>query len=202
VNFEEALSPKLVEENARMLTSFRDPLTHFFSGIFHNAAWNHGKIYRFHHEMDMLRLQLRSRGRYYLRNFQSKFLIDKRELMDSENMTVVTPIIRDYVKSLYWFAVAEFMDLSLALLQCQVFGKVRPAPLKAATTMHHNKNINTRDNFQFQLNSTVIASINSYLKLDLFMYQLVVVEFWNRVAIHKVCLHSFIEPYMFASFDN
>jgi hypothetical protein len=94
-------------------------------------------------------------------------MMDNVELIDSDDMTAYIPVAQAYIKDIFWF-VAEYMDLSMALLQCQVFGGVREVWLKSTQVrLNNNKKHHSS---QFKLNSSVLADIHSLMEGDLYMH--------------------------------
>jgi hypothetical protein len=181
--------------NYRVLTSFREPLSHFLSACIHSAMnlKKHNDSYKLRNAVAALKLGKTIPGHYNLRNFQTSYLVNGSitpEMLTAEDNSRVIASAKDYLKSIYWFSLSEHMTLSLALLQCQVFGVVRPDLLADANRIP-KLNAHTNIHESLHINSMILADIHSLIKTDISMYELIIKEFWDRIKKQKDCLKNY-----------
>ena len=174
-----------------VLTSFREPLSHFISSYEHQsrAQW------REPHTLNETADKLLNGSRYYytLRNFQSAFLLKNAPVGETKHFNVTNSI--NYMKSTYWFSILENYRLSLALLQCQVRGKTDTALLDQVTAHSANSGVakkrNSENNYEFD--NEVLKKVKSLIGIDIYLYNQALVEFRRRVNIYSDCLKDEIE---------
>jgi hypothetical protein len=193
---EMSLQPVL--SNYRVLTSFREPLSHFFSACIHNAInekeYHTGskEPYNLQKSVTALKNGKRIPGHFDLRNFQTSYLMNSSASLEmlrvGENPKAIA-LAKEYVKNIYWFSLSEHITLSLALLQCQVFGSVQSDLLTDATRLP-KLNDHTKSHEILNVNSMMLADIHSLIKTDIYMYELIVQEFWERIERHNNCLKN------------
>jgi len=172
-----------VSTDFAVLSSFREPTSHFLSSFEHmQLTREKGPSYSFiPTTLDDLISFLKS-GKptifYDLRNFQSRYM-SSHSLIGRIN----------YMRSLYWFSINENYELSLKLLQCQVFGYVDERKLKDVLSKKYNvrtdqKNSDAAYNFTAQN----LRDIKDLTSDDSLFYEMAVSEFWNRVKTYNSCL--------------
>lgn len=181
-----------VSADFAVLSSFREPTSHFLSSFEHMQLKRAELSYSFiPTTLDEL-ISLLKRGQsipffYDLRNFQSRYM--------SSHSNFEEPLLGriNYMRSLYWFSITENYELSLKLLQCQVFGYVDERKLKEVLSKKYNvrteqKNSDAAYNFTAQN----LRDIKDLTREDTLFYEMAVVEFWKRVKTYDSCLqHPF-----------
>ena len=173
-----------VSTDFAVLSSFREPTSHFLSSFEHMQLKRAEGPLRYSFiptTLDDLISFLKS-GKptifYDLRNFQSRYM-SSHSLIGRIN----------YMRSLYWFSINENYELSLKLLQCQVFGYVDERKLKGVLSKKYNvrtdqKNSDAAYNFTAQN----LRDIKDLTSDDSLFYEMAVSEFWNRVKTYNSCL--------------
>ena len=168
----------------QLLSSFREPLSHFLSAYQQMHTRDLGQTLPLDQFMESLENNT-DRHNYDLRNFQIKFMVHTNN--DSEQNLILTEAIT-YMRSLYWFSILEQYQLSLKLLMCQVYGKVNIRALKKYTSKTYNVRY-IEDNFEYKISPLTLSHIKKLTKMDTVFYNYVVVEFYRRVKLHSVCLN-------------
>ena len=194
-NMEPALSRLGYQPHSyQVLSSFREPLSHFLSALSHingvkwgrdkkakenNQTYTEGKISL----QDMVKIN--KNGNWYeynLENFQSRFMYPPG--FDELSAARIDEAI-NYMHKLYWFSVLSEVRLSLALLQCQVFGHVSPELLDKALT--HGGMI-SQSKTEYSFTEFDMHDIGSLIKVDNKFYEAVIYEFWKRINSHQDCM--------------
>jgi len=136
--------------------------------------------------------------KYNLVNFMTSFLLENPSKDAAKKTPFSIEKALSFVDSMYWFAVVEHLRLSLALLQCQVSGRVDTKMLD----MYFDRDV-LKPYFKAQFEKVfgrsapplkhyfderVMSDISKLLKVDFFIYEHVVLEFWRRVGENKRCL--------------
>ena len=182
----------------QVLASFREPLSHFLSAQSHlngvkylndredrkkskssNPNYEFGQIAF----QDMIaRNKAKKFYEYNLDNFQSRFMYPPG--FDESDIDRIDEAI-GFMHNLYWFSLLNEIRLSLALLQCQVFGVVDEALLTEALAMG---SMISHSRVKYQFSEEDIHDLGSLLKVDNKFYEAVVYEFWKRVNAKQECL--------------
>ena len=182
----------------QVLASFREPLSHFLSAQSHlngvkylndredrkkskssNPNYEFGQIAF----QDMIaRDKAKKFYEYNLDNFQSRFMYPPG--FDESDIDRIDEAI-GFMHNLYWFSLLNEIRLSLALLQCQVFGVVDEALLTEALAMG---SMISHSRVKYQFSEEDIHDLGSLLKVDNKFYEAVIYEFWKRVNANKECL--------------
>lgn len=187
-----------------VLTSFREPLSHFFSACFHNSVRDKSRQYNIRHAVNAVMEGNTPHEHYNLYNFQTSFLVNRSlsaDMLKATGSHAVISMARDYVKQVYWFSLSEHIALSLSLLQCQVFGTVLPVYLDAATKLPTLNN-HFSSNDMLRINSKLLSDIHSLIRLDIYLYEIIVREFWERIEQHKQCLMGMNSRYDWNLFET
>jgi len=125
---------------------------------------------------------------YNLRNFQSGYMNShlnfEQSLLERTN----------YMRSLYWFSIMENYELSLKLLQCQVFGYVDESKLKDVLAKKYNVRLEQKNSGAvYNFTAHNIKDISDLNSDDTLFYQMAVVEFWRRVQTYNYCVKHVFE---------
>lgn len=188
-------SLKTVLPKYRLLSSFREPLSHFFSACIHNAMVStlNGSSYHLRKTVDDLKVGKRMPGRYFLVNFQTSYVVNSSVnsamLKSESSREVLVAMAKEYIKRMYWYSIAEHMSLSLSLLQCQVFGEVKPELLADAARLP-KLNDHSKSHELLHVNSGLLNDIHSLIKTDTVVYEMILQDFWQRIDLHKDCLRA------------
>ena len=184
-SIEKALSPFI--KDYRVLTSFREPLSHFFSAAIHNAmrVEQNGYIYNFSEAVEALKNGKNLPYHYPLHNFQTSFL--RRNYSPFADAHDVYLDARKSLKDIYWFSIADHMDMSLALLQCQAIGRIEPKLLDIVVNLRRY-NDHTRSNVSFSVNAAILRDVRSLIQTDVLLYEEIMHEFRSRINYHRQCL--------------
>ena len=174
-----------------IISSFRDPLSHFISSYLQNQQ-TVLDMYKskFSYYIKVIKDNTNSTERvikpydyYNLNNFQTKFMLS------SYNETINLNEAIEYMKTLFWFSIQDQLELSLKLLQCQMFGKVDEESLKTMLkSKSTNKAISKKTN-SFEISANDIENIKEMISIDIQFYDHVVAEFMNRVSKYSHCLN-------------
>jgi hypothetical protein len=188
---------KMIEEknlhDVKILCSFREPVSHFFSAFEHMQHPRHPNPSIAHTVANLVeQIKHEIHPHYYLVNFQSNYLQSYPTINGKYNATtynLAEAIL--YMRKLDWFSINEEMEMSLKLLMCQYLGHVNQEFLHKAQS--HPVFVRN-DAFNYQINAQLLADIRKINKNDIVFYQLAVTEFWERVRKHKQCL-NYTMPY-------
>ena len=97
--------------------------------------------------------------------------------------------LAENLKKIYWFSINEEYELSLKLLQCQLYGKVNEKKLK--TILSKSYNVRSTQTIQsFQISSKNLADIKNLNAIDIKFYKMVVIEFAKRINQYASCLNT------------
>ena len=193
------------ERSVLMMSSFRDPYSHFFSafehanlystnrnkndplGIFiddniHNAK-SHKKTDSWHSQMS---------------DIQSKWMLSKNgDSNDANKLTNKHANVKESVanmKKLFWFSIEYDIRLSFALLQCQVFGKLKPELLPKPENATY-LNSGTKPQYKYKLSKEKLKQISDLTYVDQRFFEQVCAEFWRRVDVYGACLAPVLDSY-------
>lgn len=169
--------------NYSVMSSFREPLSHFISSYEHQER-EMGYRHSLNETVDSLLLPTPKSFYYDLRNFQSHSYVgnsDKKpDLFD----------VLQYMYTLFWFSILEDYRLSLALLQCQLHGYVNSGLLDLATEKKHNTAVSLTKPHLHEYDAETLRKVKKLISWDTFLYNQAVQEFYRRVERHKNCLES------------
>lgn len=124
---------------------------------------------------------------YDLRNFQSTFIT-------SVNPTTTIVTLNESVynmRELYWFGISDDYELSLKLLQCQVYGMINQNKLK--TVLSHSYNVRssqTSSNINYKFTAQNLVDIKALNKIDIQFYEMIILEFRLRVYKYSACINA------------
>ena len=186
-----------VPSSYKLLTSFREPISHFFSAMgqiigddtitpnYQNSTWE-----------EIIRSQTEGHAYYYsLKNFQMSFLLHTQDLDNGARLiSTLKPRqeeVRKALSSVYWFALTSEVTLSYALLQCQEFGTVNRELLEHILHKPH-KNVRAQDKMH-NMSEKLMKDVYHLIADDVRFYELVVSEFWRRIDSHKDCLSQVLD---------
>jgi len=183
-----------VSSDFAVLSSFREPISHFLSSFEHMQLKRMKDLTKKSNipaTLDVLIDQLK-RGvhiHFDLRNFQSRCMASNgTDALDGTPSTVHERF--QYMRSLYWFSIMENYELSLKLLQCQVFGYVDESKLKDVLAKKYNvRSSQSNAGMKYAISAQNLRDITDLNKDDMAFYQMAVVEFWNRIKVHSKCLN-------------
>ena len=166
-----------------VLSSFRDPCSHFFASYEHATAF--GKVSKTLSQY-ISDVKARHPQHYDLNNFQFKFMLNDDKDVDGKSWQDGVK----YMKSLYWFSVTEELELSIRLLQCQVLGSVVEAQIQEALSHSEYTRLKGKGKDKRCIaESDDIANIKSLNSIDFLFYEFIKKEFWNRVYEYADCLN-------------
>lgn len=180
-----------VSTDFAVLSSFREPTSHFLSSFEHLQLKRAEAPNLFlPTTLDELINVLKSKQSipfYDLRNFQSGYM--------SSHLSSEEPLLMriNYMRSLYWFSITENYELSLKLLQCQVFGYVDERKLKNVLSKKYNVRTDQKNSdAAYSFTAQNLRDIKDLTSDDILFYEMAVVEFWKRVKTYNSCLqHAF-----------
>jgi hypothetical protein len=178
------------------LASFREPLSHFFSGFEHMQHPLHPNPLIPHSIAQLIdNLKHGVHYHYDLRNFQSNHLQlqPSRSNYQPSAYNFTEAVL--YMRKLDWFSITEEYALSLKLLMCQFTGTVDEAFL--ANTLSNSRKVRSEGKsgaWNYEISANLLADIRNLNKYDIEFYELAVTEFWERVRKHKQCL-NYTLPY-------
>jgi len=88
----------------------------------------------------------------------------------------------------------ENYELSLKLLQCQVFGYVDESKLKDVLAKKYNVRLEQKNSGAvYNFTAHNIKDISDLNSDDTLFYQMAVVEFWRRVQTYNYCVKHVFE---------
>jgi hypothetical protein len=159
---------------SKLLTFIRDPMAHWLSAFEHLLRLpDEPAVPTLLEHVDAV--ERKSAKHFTLRNFQmTHFGIN------------VTDALRT-LERFFWFGLTEEFEISIALLLCQVHGRVDvDLDMQWRAWVHEKSNAATPLNYT--VNSNVIDRLVALNRLEIHFHNLALPLFWSRVRLQRACL--------------
>lgn len=164
---------------SKLLTFIRNPLAHWLSAFEHilllaQKAPNDTGVQPTLHE-HVAAVERNNAKHFMLRNFQ----------MSHFGVSVVDALRT--LEQFFWFGLTEEFEISIALLLCQVHGRVdfdANAPWLAWARKKENAAVPAN----FSINSNLLSRLVALNELEIHFHNLVLPLFWRRVRLQRACL--------------
>lgn len=163
---------------SKLLTFIRNPLAHWLSAFEHilflaQSGRTIGPRPTLHEHVAAV--ERNNANHFMLRNFQ---------------MLHFGVSVADALRTLeqfFWFGVTEEFEISIALLLCQVHGRV-DADIDAQWLAWAREKKNAAVTANYTIDAGVIARLVALNRLEIHFHNLVLPLFWRRVRLQRACL--------------
>lgn len=157
---------------SKLLTFIRNPMAHWLSAFEHILRLPDAVPILLEH---VAAVERKNAKHFMLQNFQMiHFGIN------------VTDSLRT-LEQFFWFGLTEEFEISVALLLCQVYGRVDvDLDMQWLASVRQKSNVATPLNYT--VNSNVIGRLVALNRLEIHFHNLVLPLFWSRVRLQRACL--------------
>ena len=193
---------------AFLVSSFREPLSHFLSAFEWVHQHHRGTLNKQDPLKDYINKNIENAKtkhsvsnswHFQMADIQSKsFLSYNGDNTTHNYLTFKRANAKESVanmKKLFWFAIESEMQVSLALLHCQVFGEIKDHLLPKPLVSTFSQGTKTVTQFNFINSKEEMKQVSDLTFVDQRFFEHACAEFWRRVELHATCMGRVMDSY-------